>query len=117
MQAINLIEKGFAMKPWSGDMIAEVGSVGARLFHFTPDKEMVVFEEGHEYNEWLLVLRGEVIVQTPETTVAVRAGESFIVPPGTQHRLNVNEESIGLIVRDMKVDPAKSIPNAVVDKK
>ena len=116
MHAENLINKGLALESWRGEIIADLGDVKARLFHFTPDKEMVAYEEGHDVNEWILVLSGEVLVQTPKENILLQTGDSFIVKPGLAHRLNVEIEAVGLIIRDMKKAPLHPIPDAIVNK-
>lgn len=116
MKAENLIQKGLALTGWTGEVVAKLGDVGARLFRLTADKEMIMFEEGHQINEWLVVLSGEVIVQTLETSLVLVAGDSLIIPPGVSHRLNVDRDAIGLIVRDLKRDPVSKMHGAVVDK-
>ncbi|HEV2613208.1 MAG TPA: cupin domain-containing protein [Gammaproteobacteria bacterium] len=116
MKALNLIEKGLSLEGWQGEVVAELGDVVARLFHLTPNKEMVMDEEGHEVNEWIVVLQGEVKVQTSHGNLVLKTGDSFIMPPGYSHRLNVDKPAIGLIVRDMKKAPTHPIPGAVVDR-
>ena len=116
MNVENLIQKGFALEGWKGETVAELGDVQARLFHLTPDKEMVKYEDGHSVNEWIFILSGEVLVQTPAHSVLLKAGDSFIVPPNTDHRLNVSVPAIGLIVRDMKKAPANYVEGIVVGK-
>lgn len=117
MKAENLIKKGLSLEGWKGETIAELGDIKARLFHLTPNKEMVKYEEGHPVNEWILILSGEVIVQTPNTTLTLKTGDSFIIPPGTEHRLNVTSPAIGLIIRDMQKAPAYHVPGVVIEKK
>jgi quercetin dioxygenase-like cupin family protein len=116
MKKENLITRGLSLKGWSGEIIADLGDVKARLFHFNAEKEMIMFEEGHEVNEWIIVLSGDVIVHTPEHTITLTTGDSFIVPPGVPHRLNTNNKAVGLIVRDMKKAPQGDLAGFIVDK-
>lgn len=89
----NLISNATLLNGWEGKIIADLDHIKARLFYLTPDKEMVEFEEGHSVKEWVLVLSGEVIVQTPTETLTLKTGGSFIIPIGTLHRLNVPEKT------------------------
>lgn len=107
MKIINLINHALMLKPWVGESIAELDDVKARLFRLTPDKKMEIYEEGHPVNEWLIVLSGEIRVETPDNLLNLVSGDSLIIPPGTVHRLNVNAEAIGIIIRDMKKAPAR----------
>ncbi len=117
MQAINLIDLGNTLPDWQGNSVAELGDIKIRLFHLTPAKEMIMDEEGHITPEWLLVLKGSIKVQTPHGELRLKTGDSFIIPPGTDHRLNVDDApAIGLIARDMRQDPAKSFAGVVVDR-
>lgn len=116
MKIENLINKGLALEGWHGETVAELGDVKARLFHLTPNKEMVMDEEGHNTNEWILILSGTVIVQTPGARLVLTAGDSLVLPPGVSHRLNVDADAVGLVVRDMRKDPANTAPGIVVDK-
>ena len=107
MKIVNLISHAIALKPWVGESIAELDDVKARLFRLTPDKRMEIFEEGHTVNEWLLVFSGRLTVKTPDSLLHLVAGDSLVIPPGTMHRLNVDVEAVGLIIRDMKKEPAR----------
>lgn len=117
MKIENLIVKGRLLNGWEAKTIADLGDIKARLFHLTPDKEMVEFEKGHFVNEWILVLSGEVILETPQKNLRLTAGDSFIVPLDTLHRLNVQDEpAVVLIIRDMKKEPANEHPGSFIDR-
>ena len=62
-----------------------VGKVGAANIKVLRMDEQPYAEETHDYNEGLLVLDGELLLQVGQAQVVVKAGQMYLAQAGTAH--------------------------------
>lgn len=96
LEAINLVEKLNSFDDhWAPRTVAE----------FNGNDIMVVKVQG-EFNwhahedtdDFFLVIKGEIDVEMPNTTVTLKPGEIFIVPKGIEHRTVAKNEAHLLLI-------------------
>lgn len=67
---------------WRSQVLARIGAASLKLLRMDAQP---LAEETHAYPEGLLVIDGQLNLQLGAHSVIVRAGELYVVPPGTAH--------------------------------
>ena len=112
-QAINLKKKLAAFSDhWSPKIVSQ----------FNGHDVMVVKVEGEfpwhdhpETDDFFLVLDGEIIIETEEGNVPLKAGELYVVPKGVKHRPVAKSEAHILLI-EPKGTPNTGDPATAVRK-
>ena len=95
-EAINLAQKLAAFSEhWSPRVIAEMNDYQFKLVKFQGE---FVWHDHKNTDEVFLVLSGEMEIGFRDGTVAVRAGEMFVVPKGVEHITRAATECHALLV-------------------
>ncbi len=96
------VRKIFALKEgealqrlWEPRDLAEVEDVALRVARIQGEYPWHIHPEGPEI---LLVLDGEVILDTEEGEVVLSRGEAVLVPPNTPHRSRAEQPAVILLV-------------------
>ncbi|RSZ56608.1 cupin domain-containing protein [Massilia atriviolacea] len=80
---------------WQSHVLGQVGP--ARLKVLRMD-EMTYGEETHDYNEALLVLSGQMLLEVQGAPVTVAAGAMYLVEAGTGHAVLAGSHGTLMIV-------------------
>ena len=57
------------------------------------------------FDEWFMVYRGEAFIRTKEEVIALREGETAVVPKGTLHRTEAKERAVILFLEPTHASP------------
>lgn len=77
-------------------------SVKAIYFHALEDVESPLHY--HDYTEHIIVLKGEVKVETDNQSLTLKEGDEFTVPAKTSHYTIVKQDSIQLVIWHPVID-------------
>jgi len=96
------VRKIFALKEgealqrlWEVRDLAEVEDVALRVARIQGEYPWHIHPEGPEI---LLVLEGEVILDTEEGEIPLSPGEAVFIPPNTPHRSRAKQPAVILLV-------------------
>jgi mannose-6-phosphate isomerase-like protein (cupin superfamily) len=78
---------------WRSTIVARVGPAQVKVLRMD---EMPYEEETHEYNEGLLVVTGQLLLEVAGEDVVVEAGQMFLAEAGVPH--SVRRGSRGTLV-------------------
>ena len=53
----------------------------------------------HDYDEFFLYYRGEVVIESDNSTIELKSGTGILVPAGVRHRTNSEEPAVFLVFR------------------
>ena len=53
----------------------------------------------HDYDEFFLHYRGEVVIESDNSTIELESGTGILVPAGVRHRTNSEEPAVFLVFR------------------
>ena len=53
----------------------------------------------HDYDEFFLYYRGEVVIESDNSTIEIKSGTGILVPAGVRHRTNSEEPAVFLVFR------------------
>ena len=83
---LNLSEAAAALPDgWKGRVLADFGCVRAKLFKTDPAG---LAEERHpDWEEALLMLNGELVIEIAGARHVLKAGDFCLIPRGTPHRI------------------------------
>ena len=96
VRKIFVLKEGEALQRlWEPRDLAEVEDVALRVARIQGEYPWHVHPEGPEI---LLVLDGEVILDTEEGEVVLSRGEAVLVPPNTPHRSRAEQPAVILLV-------------------
>jgi mannose-6-phosphate isomerase-like protein (cupin superfamily) len=102
MEKVNLSEKlACISEHWSPKVIGELNDHHVKLVKF---KGEFIWHDHENEDELFLVLEGRLRIELRDGEVVLRAGETFIVPRGVEHRPVAEEE-----VHAMLVEPASTL--------
>jgi len=94
--AINLAQKlATFSEHWSPRVVAEMNDYQFKVVKFQGE---FVWHEHKDTDEVFFVLDGEMEIGFRDRTVAVRAGEIFVVPKGVEHITRATHECHALLV-------------------
>ncbi len=90
MDPINL-EQALARfdEHWRPRIVGRYQGSKVQLAKFTGD---FVWHKHAETDDFFLVLKGHLLIDLPDRTVELSAGEMFIVPAGVEHRPRATDE-------------------------
>jgi mannose-6-phosphate isomerase-like protein (cupin superfamily) len=80
---------------WSPRIIAEVDDVYIKVAKIKGD---FVWHQHDEEDEYFYVLRGRLVMQLSDNVLTLDAGESVVIPKGTQHCPRADEECLLMII-------------------
>ena len=80
---------------WSPRVIAELNDYQLKLAKF---KGEFVWHDHADTDEMFLVVEGTMYIEMADQTVALNAGEMYVVPKGVQHKPFAHEECHVLLV-------------------
>jgi quercetin dioxygenase-like cupin family protein len=80
---------------WSSRVLAQFGGANLKLLRMDAGTYP---EECHDYDEGLLVLDGEMVLQIGGQDICVRAGEIYVVPAGVAHGVGAGSRGTLLIL-------------------
>ena len=94
---------------WRPRIIGRFGDAKVQLAKFEGD---FVWHQHDDSDDFFLVLNGKMLLDLPDQTIELSAGDLFIVPAGTQHRPRalgqvhvLNLEQVGTVNTGDAVDP------------
>lgn len=94
--AINLAQKlATFSEHWSPRIVAEMNDYQFKVVKFQGE---FVWHDHKDTDEAFLVLSGEMEIGLRDRTVAVRAGEIFVVPKGVEHITRATHECHALLI-------------------
>ena len=100
-EAINLAQKLATFSDhWSPRVVAEMNDYQFKVVKFQGE---FVWHDHKDTDEVFLVLSGEMEIGFRDRTVAVRAGEIFVVPKGVEHITRATRECHALLVEPQGV--------------
>jgi mannose-6-phosphate isomerase-like protein (cupin superfamily) len=100
-QAVNLAEKlSKFQEHWAPRVIAQMNDYQFKLVKFQGE---FVWHSHADTDEVFLVLDGEMEIAFRDETIAVRAGELFVVPKGREHITRAKTECHALLVEPQGV--------------
>ncbi|GLQ98612.1 cupin domain-containing protein [Dyella mobilis] len=82
---------------WTSRIVAQFGSARMKLLRMDA---AAYPEECHDYDEGLLVLDGEMVLQIGGQDILVRAGEIYVVPAGVAHGVGAGSKGT-LVILDV----------------
>lgn len=90
IETVNLAD-ALALVPehWRPRIVGEVNGSKLQVVKFQGD---FVWHKHDDSDDVFLVLRGRLLVDLPERTVELEAGELLVVPRGVRHRPRADEE-------------------------
>ncbi len=53
----------------------------------------------HDYNEFFLQHKGEVVIESDNSTIELKPGTGILVPAGVRHRTNSEEPAVFFVFR------------------
>ncbi len=80
---------------WSPRIIAEVDDVYIKVAKVKGD---FVWHQHDDEDEYFYVLRGKFVIQLEGDVVTLSAGESVVIPKGTQHCPRADEECLLMVI-------------------
>ncbi len=100
MQSINLLEKFSKIEQyWNPKIIGELNGQYVKLAKV--QGEFVWYDHEAE-DELFMVFKGTLYIDFQEETVAVKEGETLIVPRGVAHRPRTNGEEVYVLLFEPK---------------
>jgi len=95
-KAINISEKlSLFSDHWSPKVIARMNDYHLKLVKFQGD---FVWHAHKETDEVFLVLEGEMTIHFRDKDVAVKKGELFVIPKGTEHKTSAKVECHAMLI-------------------
>jgi len=86
---------------WSPEEIIKIGNISIRVAKIQGEYPFHVHEEGDEF---FLVLKGEIFIDTEEGTINLKEGEGFMVKKGIKHRSRATIPSVIMLVEPSDVN-------------
>jgi quercetin dioxygenase-like cupin family protein len=65
------------------------GADGSQVAFWSCERDRVSEEHSHDFDEYVLVVEGEVTALLPDRSVVLRAGQELVIPKGMRQRMAV----------------------------
>ena len=95
MEKVNIAEKLSLFSDYFNPRIA--GELNGQLVKFVKFKGPFTWHKHDDEDELFLVVKGSFNMELRDRTIALHEGEFLIVPRGTEHRPNADEEVMVLL--------------------
>jgi len=94
--SINLAEKFATFSDhWAPKIVAQMNDYQFKLVKFSGE---FVWHSHRDTDEVFIILDGAMTIHFRDGDVAVRAGEMFVVPKGTEHKTSARSECRAMLV-------------------
>jgi mannose-6-phosphate isomerase-like protein (cupin superfamily) len=94
--SINLAEKFATFSDhWAPKIVAQMNDYQFKLVKFSGE---FVWHSHRDTDEVFIVVDGAMTIHFRDGDLAVRAGEMFVVPKGTEHKTSARSECLAMLV-------------------